>query len=194
MADKKDKNNGSSPNPAQSNNEVSFVKLRASRLKRVIILLGIVLVTIAIIAGGVKFYKYQNRSLSERVSEQLTKVNQSLAKGDKQKALEHAKKALELYPDNNDLVYLVASITSDIDPNQAEKEYDRLYEDLKTQHNLDNEEVSTIIYWAAANAAEDAGEIEDARKYYQKVIQKASPEEYEQDIARQSRERLEKLQ
>ena len=155
------------------------------------------LVFLIIAAGLGLIYKYQNaKNRTANVAKELTSVNKALIEtNDSAKALEHARKALSEDPNNVDTILTVANLTANTNPAESKQLYVRALDTFKKQDNPDVDGKSAATYWAAAQLAYQADRIEEAKKYYQKVIDVADKTDaYDQDLIKQSQEALKKLQ
>lgn len=169
--------------------------LPTSRKKRLILLAALVAGLFLIGAVGAWFY---NNQLSDTdvvtVDGEVSMVQESLEENDKSKALEHARRALARDPNNIDNILMVANLAKEDNPDESKQLFARALDAYKKQNKPDENGKTAITYWAAAGLAENAGQIDQARHYYQKVVDVADPSDsYHQSIAKQSREALERL-
>lgn len=124
----------------------------------------------------------------------LTLANKYVRENNTPKALAHAKKALELEPNNVDAILAVANLTLKDNPEESKQYFARALEIYKEENNPDADGGTAINYWAAAGLADQAGQYDLAKKYYQKVIDTADAKDaYHQDLVRQSKLALERL-
>ena len=168
--------------------------------KRTRFLLLIIAVTAAVFAVSyalveVKEKYTQQTGTTKQFQQEQTATNESLINNDKQQAIEHARKALDLAPNDFEAVVTLASLTSESNPTESKQLYARALEIAKQQDNPDVDGKSAITYWGAAGLAEQAGLTDQAKKYYQKVIDAAdTANEYQQSLVAQSKEALKRLQ
>lgn len=159
----------------------------------------VLLLIIVIVAVGAGWFFVLRDSKSEYVITEtdleIEKVNLALVAGDNKSALEYAKKALELSPDDLYTLELTASLTKESDPQEAKRLYARALEVFKKNDNPDEEGKKAITYMAAAGLAENAGLTDQAKLYYQKVIASSDPyDELNRVIITDAEERLKNLQ
>ena len=162
-------------------------------------------VILAIVTAGVFALSFSLVQVKDKYSEhkgaisqfqqEQTAANESVLNNDKQQALEHAQKAMALAPNDFEAVMAVAALTAEKDPEAAKQYYARALEIAKQQDDPDADGKSAITYWGAAGLAEQAGFKDQAKKYYQKVIDAANPtDNYQQSLASQAKEALARLQ
>lgn len=173
-------------------------KGKIKSLPKSVQVLGLFLIIICVVAIGGLIY---NHSHSLRVSkttqarQEIDLANETFQRGDKIQALEHAKKALTNNPNSVSNILLVANLTQPKDASLATQYYIQALNKFKQQNNLESASVTAVQYWIAAHLAQRAGEINQAKQYYQEVIKMASSSNsYEQSLARQSQVELEALQ
>lgn len=134
-----------------------------------------------------------NNSL-ERSNVELEKANEYVLSGDSKKALSSARKALEANPDDLTAIETVAGLIKKDDPQAARLLYGHAMDVIVKTNMLNEGGGTTITYWSAATFAKDAGRVNLAKLYYQKVIDTAVPSDsYQQSLVLQSRAALEKL-
>lgn len=173
-------------------------KNRKSRFvtkRRLVLILALLLFAIA--AGtSYSLLKDWFSSTETKVQRELMKVNEYAGNKDTAQAVEHARKALEIDAENIDSILVLANLTKEENPDEAKQLYARALELQKKQDNPDEDGKNAITYWAAAGLAEEAGLIDQAKHYYQKVIDNAadSADSYEQSLVMQAREALARLQ
>lgn len=159
----------------------------------------LVLIAVILIAVGLIYYLgfYSSTpvmSPSAKASSETDMMDKALLKKDKTQALADAKRALSYEPHNIDAILAVASLSRAEDPSQAKQYYIRAFDEFKRQNNPDVNGRSAETYWAAAGLARQAGEISQAKQYYQKVVEAAKPSDsYEQSLAQQSQVALKEL-
>jgi Tfp pilus assembly protein PilF len=160
-----------------------------------VLVLGLSLLIISAIVAGVLIYNHESKSnKAARANKQAELSNEAFSKGSKAQALEHAKKALAEEPNNIDNILLVANLTKAENPSAAKQYYVQALDKFKQQDNPDVPGKSAVTYWAAAGLARQAGETDQAKKYYQEVIQTASlSDNYQQSLVEQSRAELARL-
>lgn len=108
--------------------------------------------------------------------------------------LTQAKKELLLHPNDINDMLAVAYMTKVKNPQQAKQYFLRALNEFKKQNNPDVPGKSAVVYWSAAGIAVQAGQINQAKKYYEEVIAAAKPSNsYDQSLASQSRTALEGL-
>lgn len=176
------------------NNSFSGTK-RARKLLKVGLLIAAV---VAFVAGGTfGFYKYNEQKTHRKESElysELDEANKFVIENNIPQALIYAKKALDKDPNNVDSILTVANLTLKENPDDAKQYFLRVLEIYKKENNIDAGGKTAISYWATATLAEDAGETEQAKKYYKSVIDAADPADmYHQSLVRQSKAALERL-
>lgn len=124
----------------------------------------------------------------------MDRANRALIEGDEQQALAYARKALDAEPNNVERILTVASLVKAHNAEEARALYGQALEIYKKHTDPNVPGQPTLVYWAAATLAEDAGQIALARQYYQSVINVADKSnDYEADLFRQSQEALERL-
>lgn len=160
--------------------------------KKLLVIVSLVVIAgLLIIGGPVGYSSYKTR----RHNNELTKLNDSVLEGNTSQALAHAKKALSLEPENVDTILVVANLTQGENPSEAKQLYSRALEAFKKHDNPDVDGKNTVTYWAAAGLAEQAGLNDQAKRYYQKVIDTADlKDSYDDYLAKQSHEALKRLQ
>lgn len=159
---------------------------------------GIIILVLAVLAGGgyagYKAYKQYTLPASVKASNETTKLNEALQKNDRAQALADAKKALSYTPNDVNAILAVAYLTKAENPGEAKQYFAQAFNEFKKQNNPDVSGKSAETYWAAAGLAEQAGETDQAKQYYQKVIEAANPSDsYEQSLATQSQAALKRL-
>jgi tetratricopeptide (TPR) repeat protein len=131
----------------------------------------------------------------EQANQYALMANQALKKGNETEALMDDKKALAIEPNNVGNIMLVANLTEKENPELAKQYYTQAFDKYNQQNNLASPKMTAVNYWGAANLAEQAGEISQAKQYYQQVIKTANPaNSYEQELAQKSQAQIEKLQ
>lgn len=164
--------------------------------KRTRFLIIITVVTLAIFGVSYKLVSKRQEHIAQvsQFQQEQTATNESLLKNDKSQALEHARKALAITPNDFEAIITVAELTAENNPDEAKQLYAQALEISKQQDNPDLDGKSAITYWGAAGLAEKAGLTDQAKKYYQKVIATAKEtNSYEQSLAAQSQEALKRL-
>lgn len=159
------------------------------------------LIAIAVVSAGVVYF-FNNRQDQASVDEEtIAKINDELANTNKYlqeentaKALEHARKALAYSPNDVDLILTTADIAKKDNAEDTKELYKRALDEFKKQDNPDEGGKKPATYWAAGALAEDAGLTEEAKKYYQKVIDVAKPfDSDEQNLLKKAQAALERL-
>lgn len=159
--------------------------------KPLFVLGGILLV---VVVGGLIFVT-GNREPDVTATQDMKLANDAYIEGNKDLALEHAKQALEKDPNNNETILLVAKLTNAKDPQAAKQYYLQAFNLYAKQFNPDAPGKTATVYWAAADLARRAGKTEQAKEYYAKVAPAANENDgYEQNIAKQSKDWLARLQ
>lgn len=127
---------------------------------------------------------------------QATKsMNNALQSHNTSQALADAKKALANEPNNFNDILAVAYLTQSTNPNEAKQYFKQALDLSNQQDNANVPGKSAITYWGAANLAQQAGETDQAKIYYEEVIKAADPSNsYQQSLAIQSQAQLRKLQ
>lgn len=168
---------------------------------RIIFLLVLVLLVLSAGAYGVFIVvdkvrvKLDHNYAISKAAKELTVANRYAKDKNKAQALAHARAALALAPNDPDTVLEVAALTQQDNPTEAKQVYAQALALLKTQDNPDVSGKKAITYWAAAQLAERAGLIDQARQYYQKVIDTANQSNsYEKSLLQQSQAALKRLQ
>jgi tetratricopeptide (TPR) repeat protein len=162
----------------------------------------VLVIAIVLIVGGVILGASQhshNQSKGAKLTSETDFMNDALQKKDYTLALDHAKKALAKDPHTVDTILAVANIDKKLNPNEAKQYYKQALNEFKKQDNPDINGKPATTYWAAAGLAEQAGETNQAKQYYQEVIKAAQPTDaynqgYDQSIAAQSAAALKRLQ
>jgi hypothetical protein len=145
--------------------------------------------------AGYKLYKQDTLPASTKANQETAKLNEALLNHNRAQALVDAKKALADEPANLDNILAVAYLTQAQNPNEAKQYFMQAFNEFKQQNNPDVAGKSAGTYWAAAGLARQAGEISQAKQYYQEVMKAANPSNsYEQSLAEQSQAELRRLQ
>lgn len=180
---------------------IATLKGKINNHPKFVLVLGLSLLIISAIIAGVLIYNHASKSKPVQankaapINQETVLSNQAFLKGNKAQALDHAKKALAKDPNNVDNILLVANLTQAANPSAAKQYYVQALDTFKQQNNPDVPGKSAVTYWAAANLAQQAGETSQAKKYYQEVIQTASPSDsYQQSLVKQSQAALAGLQ
>lgn len=169
---------------------------RFSRKSKEVI--GVIIVAVVVVllgVGGYAVYEQHTQSASTRAENETEQLNEALLKGNKAQALKYAEQALANEPNNIDNILSVANLLKTDNPSEAKQYYIRALDEFKKQDNPDASGRSIGTYWAAAGLAEQAGQISQAKGYYQKVIDVANPSDsYDQSLVAQSQAALQRLQ
>jgi Tfp pilus assembly protein PilF len=180
---------------------IAATKGKIKNHPKFVLVLGLSLLIICAIVAGALIYNHVSKTSKAAQTSKVAPINQetvlsnqAFIKGNKAQALEHAKEALTKDPNNVDNVLLVANLTKAENPSAAKQYYVQAFDTFKQQNNPDAPGKSAVTYWAAAGLAQQAGETSQAKKYYQEVIQTASPDSYQQSLAKQSQAELAGLQ
>lgn len=176
--------------------KLSFKRLVPSKrmIRSLVICAGVLLVGAALVGIAFLIKRHQTQVSVAKANGELSLVNKAVQENDTKQALAHAKQALASDPNNVDNYVLVATLTEKDNPKEAQKVYARGLEVFKKQDNPDVDGKHAVTYWAAAGLAEKAGLTDQAKKYYQKVIDSADlADSYEQDIVAQSERALKRL-
>ena len=159
----------------------------------------IILITVLVL-GGLSATFYTNYTKEKKITssdvakskKELEESNKALSNNDKKQALKHAREALDANPDSYEAINTVASLTDDKE--EKNKLYAHQLDLQKKQLNPDVDGLPTSTYWATAQVAAQAGEVEQAKKYYQKAIGAAKESsEYDQALSADSKTALERL-
>jgi len=154
----------------------------------------LILAVFLIATGVILSISHGNRSKGAKLSSETDYTNNALQKNDYTTALEHAKKALASEPHSVDAILAVANIDKKLNPTEAKQYYKQALAEFKKQDNPDINGKPATTYWAAAGMAEQAGETDAAKQYYQAVIKAAIPSDsYDQSLATQSAAALKRL-
>ena len=163
----------------------------------------VAIVVIVIAAALVLLFVVLPAKEQSRKAEQATATTQTetklalsaLANNNNSLALYHAKRALQASPNNLRAIDLMALVTSKTNPAESMKYFTQELSLYKQQSNFDNGKINTLQYWVAAGLAENAGNKAEALKFYKAVVQGANMKDsYENDLARQSKETIQRLQ
>lgn len=159
----------------------------------------VVTVALVLLVSGVILGVLQHNHLSgAKPSSEIDFMNEALQNNDKALALEHAKQALAKDPHNIDTILAVANIDKVVNPTEAKQYFKQALAELKLQDNPDVSNKPAATYWAAAQLADQAGEKNQAKKYYQEVIDAIntakSVDTYSQSLTAQSQAALKRLQ
>lgn len=158
----------------------------------------LILVIAALALGGFFGYKaYKNATLpaSVKSANEVKLEEQALNNHNRTQALIDAKKALSYEPNNLDLITSVAYLEEPNNPTAAKQYFNEALIQFKKQNNPDVKGKTPETYWAAAQLAYQAGQITEAKQYYQDVIQAANPHNaYQVSLADQSQAALKRLQ
>jgi tetratricopeptide (TPR) repeat protein len=156
-------------------------------------MLTIAVLTAALICAGIAYLLLWIPT-DAKINNELNTASSYVRDNDTAKALEAAKRALALDPDNVDSLMVVANLTQKDNPEEAKQYFARALEIYKKENDPDSNGKTAINYWGAAVLAEPAGLIDDAKEYYQKVIDAADPEDsYHQSLVKQSKTALKRL-
>lgn len=159
------------------------------------VLTGVPLLIIVIVAGALIYNYLPRGTKAEQAARETKRANEAFVKGDKKKALEHAKKALADQPDNITNIQMVANLIGTDDPGAAKQYYAQALDKYKQQNNLGGAHTTAVNYWVAARFAQLAGKNSQAIQYYQQVIKTADPSSsYEQGLAAQAPLEIKDLQ
>ena len=161
-----------------------------SKIKNYPKIIVAVLLCVALVIGIIVILL--NQAPTKTATQENSLANDAFIKGDKALALKHAKKALEKDPNNMNTMLLVAKLSKEKNPDEAKQYYAQALDVIIKYDKPDEPGKPASIYWAAADLAQRAGQIELAKKYYAKVAPAADPQnDYEQSIAAESKVRLE---
>lgn len=164
-----------------------------------LIVAGLVVLLLAVgTVLGLWFKNYwtsTSKKATTKTDSELALVSKYVMENNISQALAHAKKALIKTPDDLNAIQAVASLTEKSNPDEAKRYYVQALEVFKKQNNPDADGKTAITYWAAAGLAEKAGYKDQAKQYYQKVINAAKPSDsYEQSLVKRSQAALKALQ
>ncbi len=175
-------------------------KNESKKIKNLPIIILAAVLVLALLAGGglfgylKVFHKSAGTNTATKINNELTMTNKYLREDDMSQALVYARKALALDPDNTDAIFAVASLVSTDNPEEAKQLYAHAFEIFKKQDNPDVSGKTAVTYWAAAGLAERAGYTDQAKQYYQKVIDTADPSNsYHQNLVKKSEAALKRL-
>jgi tetratricopeptide (TPR) repeat protein len=147
---------------------------------------GTILVICILITGLALIY-FNKTNTATKTATEAAMANENFKNHNNSQALEHAKKALALAPDDPDAILLAANLSLPDHPAEAKALFAHALDIFKQQDNPDVDGKKAVTYWAAAGLAEKAGQTEQAKKYYQKVIDSANPKDpYEQSLLKQA--------
>jgi tetratricopeptide (TPR) repeat protein len=135
------------------------------------------------------------KKTADKVNQETAATSKALLDHDQAQALAHAKAALALAPDDPDTILTVAHLVEKDDPSYSNQLYNHALEVFKKMNDPDVDGKKALTYWTAAGLAEKAGHKDQAKRYYQKVINAANQKEsYDSYLAAQSLEALKRLQ
>jgi tetratricopeptide (TPR) repeat protein len=139
-------------------------------------------------------YKQLTTPPSTKAVQAAESMNKAIQNHNTSQALADAKKALANEPNNVDNILAVAYLTQSTNPSEAKQYFKQALDLSNKQDNANVPGKSAITYWGAANLAQQAGETDQAKIYYQEVIKAAvSSNSYQQSLAVQSQAQLRKL-
>lgn len=187
---------------------IEAVKTRISKHTKLVLiaLVVIAIATIAIIWATTDIFEKntdsdlvgsagQEKGPFERATDEIVLAYNYVQEGDLASAAESARKAAEYAPDEMDILIGAASVLRDEDPDAAKEIFALALELIKEQDSPDEEGKNISTYWAAGNLAEQAGETDQAIKYYRAALDAADPLNVdEQFIVDRSEAGLERLQ
>jgi len=160
------------------------------KIAKIVFLLIVIVVVAGSVYGVVKVVVKSN----PKPAKELTMANDYFRKNDRSQALAHARAALAAAPNDPDAILAVASLVEQDNPSEAQQLYAHALKVFKEQDNPDEDGKKAVTYWAAAQLAEKAGQIVQAKQYYQKVIDAASPSNsYDQSLLKQAQAALKRL-
>lgn len=163
-------------------------------LRQAIIFVGFLGIAAALVGVVFLIKRHQTQVSVAKANDESTLVNKAIQANDTKQALAHAKQAMAYDPNNVDTILVVASLTEKDNPKEAKKLYGRALEAFKKQDNPDVSGKNSTTYWVAAGLAEKAGLTDQAKKYYQKVIDIADLRDVsEQDLVAQSERAIKRL-
>lgn len=189
---KAEKQGGEGQNPGNlaTSPPVSDTTGQAKKQRKPLKLVLLVVAGVVAVGGVAGFFLYN----SSNQDSDLDKANKYVRENNTPEALKHAKKALELDPNNVDAILTVANLTLKDNPEESKQYFARAFEIYKKENNPDLDGKTAINYWGAAGLAEQAGYIDQAKKYYQKVIDAADPNDvYHQNLVGESIAALKRL-
>lgn len=161
-----------------------------------ILVFGVPLLVIVIVAVALIYHNHVSESNKVAQADQERRLaNKAFLKGNKAQALEHAKKALADQPNNISNIQMVANLMNSENPSAAKQYYVQVFDKYKQQNDIGSAHTTAVNYYVAARFAQQAGEISQAKQYYQDVIKTARPSNsYEQSLAKQASAELKVLQ
>ncbi len=160
----------------------------------VIFLLVVTGLLIAAWVSGYFLYKARKSSIQNKNND-LALVDKSLQNNDSARALVYARQALAKSPSDINAIMTVADLTQKSNPEESKRLYAKALAEFKKTDNPDVDLKTAITYWAAAGMAERAGLTDQAKGYYQKVINSADlGDSYDKSLAQQSEAALKRLQ
>lgn len=136
-------------------------------------------------------------SSTEKLSESaqaIVQANEQLLDGDAHKAIASARQAVAKDPQNLFAIEGLANLLKATNPKEAQKLFNQAYLLYKKQNGIDEGSGTVLTYAATAAYAKRANLDEQAKKYYQKVIELANQSDpYDKSLAERAKQELEKL-
>lgn len=137
---------------------------------RGVLVLALVAVCLAIVFVFFRKSVQPGEQKSSSVSEQFALMNEQLEGGDKGRALEHAREALALSPDDIDVILTVVYAAEEAGADDVEGLYAQALKIFRQQNDPDSDGKEPATYLAAGSLAEGAGLKEQAVQYFQKAL------------------------
>ena len=178
-----------------SNKRPRSVRNLIPKTKKQIMLVGLILVLFVVTVGVAVVLWNKNRpDTASKIAKEQALTNKYVRENNTTEALKHAKQALASAPDDLDAILVVASLSEKTNPKEAKQYYAQALEVFKKIDNPDIDGKKAGTYWGAAGMADKAGLTDQAKKYYQKVIDTANLSDgSEWVLAKQSKEALQRL-
>lgn len=165
------------------------------RHKKQMMLAGLILVLLVVaVAAAAVVWNKSRPDTATKIEEEQALTNKYVRENNTTEALKHAKQALASAPDDLDAILVVASLSEKTNPKEAKQYYAQALEVFKKIDNPDIDGKKAGTYWGAAGMADKAGLTDQAKKYYQKVIDTANLSDGSGWVlAEQSKEALQRL-
>ena len=175
------------------------LRAKPGQFRSFLVAIGVIAVTAALVLLFVILpAKELSRKAEQAIATTQTETKLALsasANKNNSLALYHAKRALQTSPNDLRAIDLMAVVTSKTNPAESMKYCAQELSLYKQQSNFDSGKLNTLQYWAAAGLAENAGNKAEALKFYKAVVKGANMNNsYENDLARQSKETIQRLQ